>query len=94
MVSHRNAEGVFGWQLADAALLSSAEVVAWRAALDADPQAALGRRHDVSSVQVLSGSQRRCMQMTGQSANILTPCGAPLDQDGACSAGHLVAAAS
>jgi predicted TIM-barrel fold metal-dependent hydrolase len=88
MVSHRNAQNVFGWKMADPSCLEAPDVVAWRAELDADPQAALALRHDVDTVQMLTQSNRRCLQMTGQSANILTPCGAPLDADGRCTVGH------
>jgi predicted TIM-barrel fold metal-dependent hydrolase len=91
MVSHRNAESVFGWELADDTLLTSPEVVAWRAQLDADPQAALANRHDVDSVRLVSGSQRRCLHLSARS-NILTPCGAPLDADGSCPLGHVLEA--
>jgi predicted TIM-barrel fold metal-dependent hydrolase len=92
MVSHRNAEQVFHWQMADEALLSSPDVVTWRSELDADPQAALALRHDVENVRVLSGSQRRCLHLSARS-NILTPCGARLGLDGICSEGHLTEAA-
>ena len=36
MVSHRNAEEVFGWQMADVSYLTAPDVVAWRSELDAN----------------------------------------------------------
>jgi predicted TIM-barrel fold metal-dependent hydrolase len=94
MVSHGNAEKVFAWEMADPALLMSREVVEWRSQLDADPQAALAMRHDLDSVQVLTDNQRRCLHQIARAANIITPCGAPLDADGTCPVGHALEAAS
>lgn len=88
MVSHRNAEAVFGWHMADEKWLNTPDVVSWRSELDADPQAALDRRHDVENVDILENGRRRCLHMT-RASNILTPCGALLKPDGTCTAGHV-----
>ncbi|MFZ0665938.1 MAG: amidohydrolase family protein, partial [Acidimicrobiales bacterium] len=42
-VTHGNAEKIFGWKMADAALVDSPEVVAWRDELATNPHAAVGR---------------------------------------------------
>jgi predicted TIM-barrel fold metal-dependent hydrolase len=40
-VTHENAERVFNWKMADAALLDDPDVISWRGALQADPYAAM-----------------------------------------------------
>lgn len=88
MVSHRNAEAVFGWGMAEESLLTSPDVVAWRAELEVHPQAVLDLRHDVENIDVLESGRKRCLHMT-RASNIITPCGARLQPDGRCTAGHL-----
>jgi predicted TIM-barrel fold metal-dependent hydrolase len=89
-VSHGNAESLFGWEMADASLLTSPDVETWRASLAADPFSAMQQRHDVEGVthgHIEVGSGDSCREMVQKGALIET-CGAALGDDGVCEAGH------
>jgi hypothetical protein len=91
-VSHGNAEALFGWEMADAALLTSPDVQRWRASLEADPFAAMGKRHDLTGVERApagtAGGDDRCREMVRRGA-LIEQCGAPLGADGTCVEEHL-----
>jgi predicted TIM-barrel fold metal-dependent hydrolase len=93
-ITHRNAEHLFGWTMADPALVSSPDVASWSATLAADPYAAMARRHDLEGVEHAGPTTARpgdpCRQ-TVQDNNMYKACGLPIGADGSCAAGHVTA---
>jgi predicted TIM-barrel fold metal-dependent hydrolase len=80
-VSHGNAERVFKWEMADENLLLSPDVASWRAALDADPGAAMLRRPETAD----SPSPG----VRSPSAGVCDQCGKPVGAAGICPSGHV-----
>ena len=76
--------------MADVGLLTSPDVQTWRASLEADPFAAMQLRHDLAAVEhgtVSTDSVATCREMVRRGA-LIEQCGASLDADGVCEAGH------
>jgi predicted TIM-barrel fold metal-dependent hydrolase len=90
-VSHGNAEHLFRWKMADESLLTSPDVESWRAALDANPYAARGFRHDLETEHGTVHSGRTCTAVVYRPPNG-EECGAPIGPDGRCAMGHVTAA--
>lgn len=90
-VSHRNAERVFNWTIADEDLLLSPDVQTWRATLEEDPFAAMNLRRDVAGIDHVDATEAvadgTCREMV-TAGNMMVPCGKPLDDVGRCSEGH------
>jgi predicted TIM-barrel fold metal-dependent hydrolase len=93
-ITHENAERLFKWTMADAALTRRPDVVAWRDELAKDPYAALARRRPVEGVvHVERVDDGTCRQMTRDyGKQMLVPCGLPVGPDGVCAAGHALVA--
>lgn len=91
-ITHLNAEKLFRWKMADAALLDEPEIAAWRESLRADPYAATklvappmkGIRHE-SGPDLHVGDPCPDMHI---GTNMMERCGLPLDASGTCPAGH------
>ena len=89
-VSHGNAESLFDWTMADPGLLTSPDVQAWRSSLEADPFAAMQRRHEAEgvvhgTVELKAGDA--CREMVHKAA-LIEECGLAIGDDGVCEAGH------
>jgi len=90
-VTHRTAERLFDWTMADESLYLSPDVSSWRATLESDPFAALKQRRDVDGVRVgaaAGGNGKSCRVWVTRQAH-QEPCGADIGADGRCAAGHL-----
>jgi predicted TIM-barrel fold metal-dependent hydrolase len=90
LVSHKNAERVFDWHMADEDLLLSPDVSSWRATLEEDPHAAMRLRHDVTGIEHTEATVQEsatCQAMVLRGA-FHEPCGLPVGDDGHCSEGH------
>ena len=86
-VSHKNAEKVFNWKMADESLLLSPDVEVWRAELEEDPYAGMKIRHSVKGIEqahVAEANDGTCQVMENK-GHMMFPCGIELDSAGHCS---------
>ena len=88
-VSHKNAEKVYKWEMADEALLSRPDVVAWRQELARNPQAALARRRNVDGILHAEADESVCQHVTRDyGKQSWVPCGLKVGPNGVCEGGH------
>ena len=90
-ITHRNAEKLFKWQMADRSLLDEPDIAAWRATLAANPYAAMDlpapRMKGITHAKTALHAGDPCPEMH-IGTNMLERCGLPLDANGRCPAGH------
>lgn len=65
MVSHKNAERLFKWEMCDEALMDSPDVIAWRQTLEADEHAALKEVRTPPGIEQLTGDAETEFVMRG-----------------------------
>lgn len=65
MVSHKNAERLFKWEMCDEALMDSPDVKAWRQTLEADEHAALKEVRTPPGIEQLTGDAETEFVMRG-----------------------------
>ncbi len=90
-ITHRNAEQLFSWQMADPVLATSPDIASWTSTLQDDPYAAMQRRHDIGGIEhahVVLHEGDPCRQPIMDN-NMQRACGSPVDGNGRCASGHV-----